>query len=325
MVKTPYPKILDLVGKTPVAQIDLGSQATVLAKLEFLSPGGSIKDRSALYMIEEAERNGKLKPGGTIVEATSGNQGIALAMIGAIKGYRVVITVPDRTATEKVAILRAYGAEVHVCPNTASHDDPRGYHARAEQLLHSIPGAFMPDQYFNKSNAQAHYESTGPDIWNQTNGTVTHVITGAGTCGTISGVGRYLKEQNPAIQIIGVDSVNSFYSSTEPKEYAVEGLGIDVISDTFDQKVVDKILTITDADAFEATRMAAKHYGLMVGISGGAVLHIARIYAQTLKASDVLVVILADSGRAYLSKIFMNQPPTATPMVSKEHVSEATL
>lgn len=302
-----YPSLLDLIGKTPLARLNVDSPATVLAKLEFLSPGGSIKDRSALYMIEEAERAGKLRPGGTIVEATSGNQGIALAMIGAIKGYRVVITVPDRVAAEKIAILRAYGAEVHICPNTASHEDPRGYHARAEQILHTTADAFMPDQYFNKSNADAHYHSTGPDIWEQTHGSVTHVIVGAGTCGTISGVGRYLKEKNPNIKIMGVDSVNSFYSNPVPQEYNVEGLGIDVISETFDQSVVDKIFTITDEDAFTATRRAAKQYGLMVGISGGAVLHIAEQFAKTLTADNVLVTIMADSGRAYLSKIFMQQ------------------
>lgn len=325
MTKMHYPKLLDLVGNTPLIQIDLGCKATVLAKLEFLSPGGSIKDRSALYMIEQAEQDGRLQPGGTIVEASSGNQGIALAMIGALKGYRVIITVPDRTAAEKIAVLRAYGAEVHVCPNTATHDDPRGYHARAEQLLHSIPGAFMPDQYFNKANADAHYASTGKNIWEQTNGTVTHFLTGAGTCGTISGVGRYLKEQNPAVKIIGVDSVNSFYSSKEPKEYAVEGLGIDVISDTFDQKVVDQILTITDAEAFESTRQVAREMGLLVGISGGAVLHCAKKYAQSLTADDVLVIILADSGRAYLSKVFMNHETNVAAPLRRPAAQEITL
>lgn len=310
--KTAYKTMLQSVGNTPIVKLDLPVKPTILAKLEYLNPSGSLKDRAALYMIEEAERLGKLKPGGTIVEATSGNQGISLAMIGAIKGYRVVITVPDRTAPEKIAVLRAYGAEVHVCPNTATHDDPQGYHARADQLLHEIPGAFMPNQYYSKSNAMGHYYSTGPEIWNQTDGKVTHFIAGAGTCGTISGVGRYLKEKNPAIKIIGVDAANSLYSSKEPKEYTVEGLGIDVISETFDQSVVDHIIPITDEDAFNSTRKVAKENGLLVGISSGAVLHIAIKYAQQLSSDDVVVIILADSGRAYLSKVFMGQQPESS-------------
>lgn len=306
-IKSQFKTLLETIGNTPIVRLELPVKPTVLAKLEFMNPSGSLKDRAALYMIEEAERLGKLKPGGTIVEATSGNQGIALAMIGAIKGYRVIITVPDRTAVEKIAVLRAYGAEVHVCPNTATHDDPRGYHARAEQLLHEIPGAFMPNQYYSKSNAMGHYYSTGPEIWEQTHGKITHFIAGAGTCGTISGVGQFLKEKNPAIKIIGVDAANSLYSSKEPKEYAVEGLGIDVISETFNQSVVDHIIPITDEDAFASTRRVAKENGLLVGISSGAVLHVALKYAQQLSEDDVVVVMLADSGRAYLSKVFMAQ------------------
>lgn len=307
-IKFQFKTLLESIGNTPMIRLDLPVKATVLAKLEFMNPSGSLKDRAALYMIEEAERQGKLKPGGTIVEASSGNQGIALAMIGAVKGYRVIITVPDRTAAEKVAILRAYGAEVYVCPNTDSHEDPRGYHAFAEKLLHDIPGAFMPNQYYSKSNAMGHYYSTGPEIWHQTAGKITHFIAGAGTCGTISGVGQFLKEQNSAVKIIGVDAANSFYSSKEPKKYAVEGLGIDVISDTFNQTVVDQIIPITDEDAFDTTKRVAKENGLLVGISSGAVLHVALKYAQQLSENDVVVVILADSGRSYLSKVFMNQP-----------------
>lgn len=312
--KIEYKDLLGCIGNTPIMKLDLGVKATVLAKLEFLNPGGSVKDRSALFLVEDAERRGLLKAGGTIVEATSGNQGIALAMIGAYKGYRVVITVPDRTAVEKVAILRAYGAEVHVCPNVESHEDPRGYHALAEKILKETPGAFMPDQYYNPLNAQGHYLSTGPEIWAQTQGTVTHFMAGAGTCGTMSGVGRYLKEQNQNIKIIGVDAANSFYSSKEPKKYNVEGLGIDVISPVFDQKAVDLVLPITDEDAFEGTRSAAKK-GILVGISSGAVIHVASEYAKTLSEDDVLVIILADSGRNYLSKVFGYQTlgtPTKT-------------
>jgi cystathionine beta-synthase len=307
-----YKTLLQSIGNTPMIKLDFDVKPTFLAKLEYLNPGGSVKDRSALFMVEEAERTGKLKAGGTIVEASSGNQGIALAMIGRVKGYRVIITVPDRTAIEKVAVLRAYGAEVHICPNTDTHDDPRNYHTLAEHLAHTIPGAYMPNQYYNALNAQAHYASTGPEIWQQTGGTVTHVILAAGSCGTISGVGRYLKEQNPNVNIIGVDAATSFYSSKEPKAYQVEGFGIDVISETFDQKVVDEIITITDEEAFDMTRRLPKETGLLVGISGGAVMHVALEYAKKLTEKDVLVVILADSGRAYISKIFaQKQEPIA--------------
>ncbi len=280
----------------------------ILAKLEFCNPGGSIKDRAALFMIEQAERSGELLPGGTIVEASSGNQGIAIAMIGSLKGYRVIITLPERTAEEKIAVLRAYGAEVHICPNTDRHEDPRGYHARAEQIVRQIPGAFMPNQYYNKNNALAHYVSTGPEVWRQTGGFLTHFIAGAGTCGTISGVGRYLKEQNPSIRVIGVDAATSMYSSQEPKAYQAEGIGIDMISDVFDQSVVDEIIPITDADAFSMTQTLAKKHGLLVGISSGAVMHVTLQYAQKLSQRDVIVVILADSGRNYLSKVFSSKP-----------------
>jgi cystathionine beta-synthase len=257
--------------------------------------------------VQEAERDGRLKPGGTIVEASSGNQGIALAMIGKIKGYRVIITVPDRTAVEKIAVLRAYGAEVHVCPNTDDLHDPRGYHAVAEHFAHTIPHAFMPNQYFNKSNPLAHYSTTGPEIWRQTEGTVTHFFTGAGSCGTISGVGKYLKEQNKNVKIIGIDAETSLYSSKNPKAYQAEGIGIDVISDTFAKEYIDEIIPISDNHAFAMTRRLANEYGLLVGISSGAVMHVALEYAKKLKETDVMVVILADSGKSYLSKVFIEK------------------
>jgi cystathionine beta-synthase len=299
--------LLDYIGKTPLIELNFGTKSQLLAKLEFLNPGGSIKDRSALYMIEEAEQTGKLKPGGTIVEATSGNQGIALAMIGRIKGYRVIITLPDRTAKEKISMIRAYGAEVHICPNTDSHLNPKGYHAKAEELLEKISGGFMPNQYFNPLNAEAHYHSTGPEIWEETDGNITHFIAGAGTCGTISGVGRYLKYKNSTIKIIGVDAENSFYSSKNPKKYNVEGIGIDVESDVFDKSVVDEIIPISDKNAFTMTKKLAQEGGLLVGVSSGAVMHVALEYEKKLSKDNVIVVILADSGRSYLSKVFTDQ------------------
>jgi cystathionine beta-synthase len=302
-----YKTILQMIGNTPLMRLNFDVKPLLLAKLEFLNPGGSIKDRSALFMIEEAERTGKLKPGGTIIEATSGNQGIALALIGKIKGYRVIITAPDRTSAEKLGVLRAYGAEVYVCPNTDRHDDPRNYHSFAEHLTRTIPGAYMPDQYFNKLNPAAHYATTGPEIWKQTEGKVTHVVMGAGSCGTMSGVGRYLKEQNSTIKIIGVDAATSAYSSKEPKAYKVEGLGIDVVSDTFDKSAIDQIIPITDDNAFAMTKKLATQHGLLVGISSGAVMHVALDYAQNLTENDTMVVIFADSGRNYLSKVFVEE------------------
>lgn len=299
-----YKTILQMIGNTPLVKLEFGTKPLLLAKLEMTNPGGSIKDRCALYMIEDAERTGKLKPGGTIIEASSGNQGIALAMIGKVKGYRVIITVPDRTAVEKVAVLRAYGAEVHICPNTDSHDDPRNYHTLAEHLTKTIPGAYMPNQYYNKANPAAHYATTGPEIWKQTDGTITHLIVGAGSCGTMSGTGRYLKEQNPHIKVIGVDAATSLYSSKEPKAYKVEGLGIDVITDTFDKSAIDQIIPISDDDAFAMTRKLALEHGILVGISSGAVMHVALEYAKKLTEKDVVVVIFADSGRNYISKVF---------------------
>lgn len=292
------------IGHTPLVRLGWPVRARVWAKMEMLNPGGSIKDRAALYMINHAERHGLLKPGGTIVEASSGNQGIALAMIGAMRGYRVIITVPDRTAAEKTAMLRAYGAEVYVCPNTASHDDPAGYHAMAERLAHDIPGAFMPDQYRNPLNAEAHEKTTGPEIWEQTGGRVTHVFVAAGTCGTLTGVGRFLKRQNPAVQIVGVDAENSLYSTRGcPRPYAVEGLGIDV-GDILDKDVVDRIVPISDEDAFAATRQVAREQGLLVGISSGAVIHVARKAVENWPESAEVVLVLADSGRSYMGKIF---------------------
>ena len=297
-----FNSILDEIGNTPLVNLNLGTEATILGKLEYFNPGGSIKDRSALYMIEEAERNGWLKPGGTIVEASSGNQGIALAMIGAIKGYKVIITVPKRTSIEKVATLKAYGAETLVCEDTDSLDDPNGYHTTAERI-HEELDCFMPNQYFNQSNPAAHYHTTGPEIWEQTQGQITHFFAGTGSCGTITGVARFLKEKNSNITIIGIDSIHSAFSSKNPTAYNVEGIGIDVVSETLDLKVIDEIITIDDKEAFDMTRELASR-GILAGISSGAVIHVAREYAKKLTSKHLAVAIIGDSGRAYLSKVF---------------------
>ena len=298
-------KFLECIGNTPLTELDFGVKPTILAKLEYLNPGGSIKDRAALFAVEEAERQGILKPGGTIVEATSGNQGITLAMIGAIKGYQVIITVPDRISREKLTTLRAYGAKVYVCPCTDSLHDSEGYHVKAEMLCQKIPNAFMPNQYYNMANLRAHYSTTGPEIWEQTKGKLTHCFIAMGTCGTISGVGRYLKEKNPAIKIIGIDAATSKRSAPNcPKAYESEGIGVDVITDLLDLSVIDEIVPLEDPIIFNTTKALAKR-GLLVGLSSGAVMHVALQFAERLTEDDVVVVILADSGRAYLSKLFV--------------------
>lgn len=296
--------LLACIGNTPMAKLNFDIKPALYAKLEYLNPGGSIKDRAALFMVEGAEKSGLLKPGGTIVEASSGNQGIALSMIGAIKGYNVIITVPDRTSFEKIATLQAYGAKVYVCPDTDNLEDPNGYHAKAEELHKKIEGSFMPNQYYNTENLKAHYFTTGPEIWQQTQGKITHCFLGMGSCGTISGVGRYLKEQNPRVKIIGVDAATSKLSCPDhPKTYKTEGIGVDVITDTLDRSVVDEIYPVHDDDAFRMTRELAKQ-GYLVGLSSGAAMHVILNYASRLTSDDVVVAIFADSGRAYLSKVF---------------------
>lgn len=297
--------LLENIGNTPLVKIDLGTKPTLLAKLEFLNPGGSIKDRSALYMLQEAERNGDLRPGGTIVEASSGNQGIALAMIGAIKGYEVIITVPNRTSTEKISTLQAYGAKVFVCPDTDDLHDPDGYHAKAEELHHKIKNSYMPNQYYNTQNPRAHYLTTGPEIWEQSGGKITHCFLGMGSCGTISGVGKYLKEKNKNIKIIGIDAMTSKLSMPDaPKAYKTEGIGVDVVTDTLNRKVIDEIIPVSDEAAFAMTKVLAQK-GYLVGLSSGATMHVALEYAKKLSEDDTMLVIFADSGRAYLSKVFL--------------------
>ncbi|HEX4069146.1 MAG TPA: cysteine synthase family protein [Candidatus Babeliales bacterium] len=295
--------LLDTIGNTPLARIPFTTPATIYAKLEYLNPGGSIKDRSALYMVEHAEKTGILKPGGTIIEASSGNQGIALAMIGAAKGYKVIITTTPKFSQEKLQTIQAYGAEIVMCPVTSFIEDPNSYHSTAVRLQKETPNSFMPNQYFNPINAQAHYSLTGPEIWNQTHGTITHFFAAAGTGGTVYGTGKYLKEQNPNIKIIAIDAKNSFYSTQgNPKPYKLEGVGIDFTSDVVDYSMMDEIIPVTDEDAFGMLKNLARNYGFLVGLSSGAVAWGAQHYAQQLHKDDVAVMIFGDSGRAYLTK-----------------------
>lgn len=298
-----YQHLINAIGNTPLVRVPFNSSANIYAKLEYLNPGGSIKDRSALFMVEHAEKTGILKPGGTIIEASSGNQGIALAMIGAAKGYKVIITTTPKFSQEKLQTIQAYGAEIVMCPVTSFIEDPHSYHSTAVRLQKETPNSFMPNQYFNPINAQAHYTLTGPEIWRQTNGTITHFFAAAGTGGTVYGVGKYLKEQNPNIKIIAIDAKNSFYSTKgNPKPYKLEGVGIDFASDVVDYTMMNEIIPVEDEDAFAMLKNLARNYGFLVGLSSGAVAWGAHHYLPQLKKNDVAVMIFGDSGRAYLSK-----------------------
>lgn len=303
--KQSHTNLLDCIGNTPLVKVPLDVPATVLAKLEYFNPGGSVKDRSALFMIEEAEKNGWLKPGGTIIDASSGNQGIATAMIGAIKGYNVIISVSEKISQEKLQTLRSFGAKVVLNKPTPTLEDPESYHAKAIEIHKNTPNSFMPNQYFNLSNAQAHYTLLGPEIWDQTQGAVTHLFAAAGTGGHCSGSGRYLKEKKPTTKIIAVDSVNSWHATGgNPKPYKLEGIGIDFSSPVFDKNVIDEIATVTDDDAIAMLTKFAKNYGMLIGPSSGAVASAVYNYAKKLQPDDVVVMVFGDSGRAYLTKNF---------------------
>lgn len=300
-----YQTLLDVIGNTPLAPVPFDVTPSIFAKLEYTNPGGSVKDRSAIYMIEQAEKKGLIKQGGTIIDASSGNHGIAVAMAGAIKGYKVVIVVSEKISKEKLQTIQAYNADVVICPATSFIDDPKSYHSVALRLCRETPNSFMPNQYFNVMNAQAHYTSLGPEIWNQTNGAVTHFFAGAGTGGTISGVGRYLKEQNPNVKVVAVDSINSYRATKgNPKPYQVEGMGIDFDTPVLDHTVLDDIVNVSDEDAIAMLKLLSAK-GFLVGPSSGAVAHAAYNYAKKyLTKNDCAVIIFGDSGRAYLSKGF---------------------
>lgn len=301
-----HQSLLHAIGDTPLVKLPINNRGSIYAKLEYLNPGGSVKDRSALFMIEHAERSGALKPGGTIIDASSGNQGIASAMIGAIKGYKVIITVSEKISDEKLKAILAYGAEVIMCPSTQYIDDPNNYHQRALELHKNTPNSFMPNQYFNPLNAQGHYTLLGPEVWQQTHGTVTHFFAAAGTGGTISGVGRYLKEKNPAIKIFAVDSDKSFRSTNgNPQPYKVEGMGIDWNnSPVLDESVIDEYIPVSDDNALAMLKTLASKHGILAGPSSGAVAWAAQDYASQLRDGDIAVIVFGDSGRAYLTKNF---------------------
>lgn len=299
--------ILELVGNTPLVRlrrVTEGLKPLVLAKIEYLNPGGSVKDRIGLAMVEEAERSGLLHPGGTIVEPTSGNTGVGLALVAIEKGYRCIFVMPDKMSQEKISLLRAYGAEVVVCPTAVAPDHPQSYYSVARRLVADTPGAWSPDQYSNPRNPDAHYNTTGPEIWRDTEGKVTHLVAGIGTGGTITGTGRYLKEQNPKLVVVGADPEGSVFSGGSGRPYLVEGVGEDFWPTAFDPKIVDRVVAVSDRDSFLTTRRLAREEGLLVGGSCGLAVTATLKVAAELDESAVMVVILPDSGRGYLSKIY---------------------
>ncbi len=302
-----YNSILETIGHTPLVKLQRIAQhiqPLVLAKVEYFNPGGSVKDRIGITMIEAAERDGRLKPGATIVEPTSGNTGTGLALTAAIKGYHLICVMTDKVAEEKRSLLRAYGAEVVICPSSEPHGSPEHYQTVAARLAATIPGAFSPNQYANPNNPLSHYRGTGPEIWDDTDGKVTAFVAGVGTAGTIVGTARYLKERNPAIKVIGADPAGSIYSHDEPHPYKVEGIGTDSLPANWDASVVDEVIRVDDRTSFSLTRRLAREEGILCGGSCGTALGAALEYGKRLGPDDVLVVLLPDTGRGYLSKIY---------------------
>jgi len=306
-----YDSMVDLIGHTPLVRLSRvteGITATVLVKVEYLNPGGSVKDRIAVRMIDAAEAEGLLLPGGTIVEPTSGNTGVGLALVAQQRGYRCVFVCPDKVSQDKINVLRAYGAEVVVCPTAVAPEHPDSYYNVSDRLAREIPGAWKPNQYSNPNNPRSHYETTGPEIWDDTDGTVTCFVAGVGTGGTISGTGRYLKDVSGGrVRVVGADPVGSVYSGGTGRPYLVEGVGEDFWPEAYDRTVCDEIIAVSDRDSFDLTRRLAREEGLLVGGSCGMAVAAALRAARELGPDDVVVVLLPDSGRGYLSKVFNDE------------------
>jgi cystathionine beta-synthase len=311
-----HESLIDLVGNTPLVRLrkvtrglpGAGAGPAVLAKIEYFNPGGSVKDRIALRMVEAAERSGELKPGGVIVEPTSGNTGVGLAIVAAEKGYRCLFVCPDKVGQDKISVLRAYGADVVVCPSTVSPSHPDSYYSVSDRLARETPGGWKPNQYANPENPNSHYHSTGPEIWAQTDGRVTHFVAGIGTGGTISGTGRYLKDVSGGrVQVIGADPEGSVYSGGTGRPYLVEGVGEDIWPDTYDKSICDQIIAVSDAQSFLMTRRLAREEALLTGGSCGMAVVAALQVARTTAPDDVIVVLLPDGGRGYLGKIYNDE------------------
>ncbi|MGH7597443.1 MAG: cystathionine beta-synthase [bacterium] len=317
MQRKVFRNISEAIGQTPMIRLNrvtAGIKAAVYAKVEYFNPGGSIKDRIAIAMVDDAEKTGRLKPGGTIVEATSGNTGAGLALAAAIKGYRAIFTIPDKMSQEKVRMLKAYGAEVIICPTAVPHDSPESYHGVADKLVKETPNAILANQYFNPQNPDAHYRTTGPEIWEQTDGKIDYFVCGVGTGGTISGTAKYLKEKNPAIKVIGADPAGSalkehYYTRQliHGQPYKVEGIGQEIIPGTLHWEYVDEVHTISDKESFLMARRLAREEGLLVGGSSGTAAVVALKVARELPADKTLVVILPDTGKYYLSKFYNDE------------------
>ncbi len=318
--RRPYDSVLETIGWTPLIRlhrVTRGVRTPVYAKAEFFNPGGSVKDRIGMPIIERAEREGRLKPGGTIVEGTSGNTGVGLAIAAALKGYRCIFTMPDKMSQEKVRLLKAFGAEVIVTPTAVPPDHPDNYVMMAKRIAHETPNAILANQFYNDANSDAHYATTGPELWEQTDGRITHFIAAAGTGGTITGVGRYLKEKNPTVQIISGDPVGSILaemwrtngqSKPEGTPYKVEGIGQDKVPGTLDMSVIDDFMTVTDKEAFNMARRLTREEGLFVGGSSGLIVHVAMHVARRIDDPDACVVtMLPDTGERYLSKLYNDE------------------
>ncbi|MEA2572872.1 MAG: cystathionine beta-synthase [Chloroflexia bacterium] len=302
-----YNDILETIGNTPMVRLNKvgrGLKPTMLAKLEMFNPGNSVKDRIGIRMIRAAEEKGLLRKGGTIVEPTSGNTGTGLAIAAAILGYKCVFVMPDKVSHEKIALLKAYGADVVTTPTAVPRESPESYYSVSDRLTREIPGAFQPNQYFNPANPRTHYETTGPEIWRQTDGRIDAFVAGVGTGGTISGIGKFLKEQDSRVRIVGADPEGSIYTQDRARPYKVEGIGEDFIPGTYDGDVIDEWVTVSDRDSFEAARRVTREEGILIGGSGGTAMHAAIQTARTMSEGQVIVVLLPDTGRGYLSKLY---------------------